>query len=366
LDARPSMFLRLLPKAYEVAARFLTLSERVLELMDAIMGRRAFRAFLPDPIPEADLEKILQACAWTFSGANTPTWEIVVVRDRKLKEAIVKVSENQTFLAEAPALFVFCGTRIFDILQIVSNAMLAAYSLGYGSCCVGSTDAEKVEQILGVTKEMKILPEDIAEKLGIPEEMKVRILVPIGRPNPLYLPTNPGKRTIWEITNFDKWKNKRMTKAPEVVQDLIKDSKTAMDDFKRGRDGMVQEGMMSEALYRWEEKYAAFSFPNLVRRWVFYFQLLKERKLVEVEQEFLDRSMRTVGEYESQRWAHILGTHDINSSAVVSHERKYSMEIFPKVLNEWIEFAQKRLESMSSSVRALGEYVDQSAVEFTS
>jgi nitroreductase len=333
-----------------------------LELTEAIRGRRAFRAFLPDPIPEAHLEKILQACASTFSGANQPTWEIVVVRDRKLKEEIVKVSENQTFLAQAPVLLVMCGTRIFDILQVVSNAMLTAYSLGYGSCCVGSTDADKVEQILGVTKELKMLPEDIAEKLGIPEEMKVRILVPIGRPNPLHLPTNPGKRTIWEIANFDKWKNKRLTKAPEVVRALIDDSKTAIGDYDRGREGILKKEGMGDTLYRWEEKYAAFSFPNLTRRWVFYFTLLRDRKLVEVEQEFLERSMRTVGEYESQRWGHILRDHDVNSPAVVAHERKYSMEVFPKLINEWIEFAEKHLESISS-VKTIGEYVDTSATE---
>jgi nitroreductase len=130
-----------------------------------------------------------------------------------------------------------CGTRIFDILQVVSNPMLTAYSLGYGSCCVGSTDADKVEQILGVKKELKMLPEDVAEKLGIPEE--VRILVPIGKPNPLHLPTNPGKRTIWEIANFDKWKNKRLMKAAEVVQTLVSDSKAAMEDYSRGRESIL-------------------------------------------------------------------------------------------------------------------------------
>jgi nitroreductase len=328
-----------------------------LELLEAIRGRRAYRAFLSDPVPEADLEKILQACAWSFSGGNTPTWEVVVVRDRTLKDQIVKASENQTFLAQAPVLLVFCGTRIFDILQVVSNAMLSAYSLGYGSCCVGSTDADKVEKILGVTKELKVLPAEIAEKLGIPEEMKVRILVPVGKPNPLYLPTNPGKRTIWEIANFDKWKRKRFTKAPQVVENLINDCRTAMDDFRRGREGMIKKEGMGDTLYRWEEKYAAFSFPNLVRRWIFYFRLLGEKGLVQIEQDFLDRSMRTIGEYESQRWTHILETHDVNSTAVVTHERKYSMEIFPKLLNEWIEFAEKRLEAISSSVKTLNEYV---------
>lgn len=326
-----------------------------MELLEAIKGRRAVRAFLPDPIPEVDLEKILQASVWTFSGANDPTWEVVVVRDRKLKEDIVKVSENQTFLAEAPILLVFCGLRIWDILQAVSNAMLTAYSLGYGSCCVGSTDNEKVEQILGVTKDLLMLPEDLGIKiLEAREDMQVRVLVPVGRPSPLYLPTNPGKRTLWEIANFDRWGNKRLTKAPEVVQTMLNDSKTAMADFSRGREGILNKEGMGNTLYRWEEKYAAFSYPNLIRRWVFYFRLLRDRKLVQIDQDFLDRSLRAVVEYQTQRWEKILRDHDVNSPVLLDHERKYSMEVFPRLLTEWIDFAEKNLRNIASSSKTIG------------
>lgn len=324
--------------------------------MEAIKGRRAIRAFLPDPIPEDHLDKILQACTLTFSGANDPSWEVVVVRDKKLKEEIVKVSENQTFLAYAPVLLVFCGSRDTDLLQVVSNAMLTAYSLGYGSCCVMSTDGDKVEQILSVDRKMQLLPDDIAVKLqGAPEQMRVRVLVPVGKPNPLYLPTNPGKRTLWEVANFDNWGSKRLAKAPGVVRAMIEDTKSAMADFKRGRERILKKEGMGDTLYRWEEKYAAFSFPNLIRRWVFYFRLLRNRELVDIEQELLDHSMRIVGEYESERWHHILKDHDVNSPAVLSHERNYSMEIFPKLLGEWIDFAQKNLESIESSAKATAQ-----------
>jgi aspartyl protease family protein len=92
-------------------------------------------------------------------------------------------------------------------------------------------------------------------------------------------------------------------------------------------------------------------------------RLLRDRKLIQVEQDFLDRSMRTVGEYESQRWDLILRDHDINSSAVLEHERKYSLEVFPRLLNEWIEFAEKHLEGIASAIETIGEYVDISTSE---
>jgi hypothetical protein len=42
---------------------------------------------------------------------------------------------------------------------------------------------------------------------------------------------------------------------------------------------------------------------------------------------------------------------------VLEHERKYSLEVFPRLLNEWIEFAEKHLEGIASAIETIGEYV---------
>jgi hypothetical protein len=135
---------------------------------------------------------------------------------------------------------------------------------------------------------------------------------------------------------------------------MINDSKTAMTDFSRGREGILKKEGMGNTLYRWEEKYAAFSYPNLIRRWVFYFRLLRDRKLVQIDQDFLDRSLRAVVEYQTQRWDKILRDHDVNSPVLLDHERKYSMEVFPKLLTEWIDFAEKNLKNIASSSKTIG------------
>lgn len=312
-----------------------------MELMKAIKGRRAFRAFKPDLIPEETLYKILEAAAFAFSGANQPTWGVVVVRDKETKEKIVKVSLNQTFLSEAPVLLVFCGSRVWDILQAVDNAMLAAYELGFGACCVGSTDYEKVAEILGVKKEFRILPEKLAKLAGAPEEMKVHVLVPIGKTREQYLPTNPGKRCVWEIAHFDQWGNQRIDKVQDILRALMKDTENALNDFIRGRENIIKELGYGDTLYRWEEKYAAFSYPNLVRRWMNFSRLLKEKSIYEIDEEFLKESEKTVDEYETGRWNKISKEGDINSEVVLEHERRHSTEVFPNLLRKWLNIGEK-------------------------
>lgn len=56
------------------------------ELLRLIEARRSIRAFLPEPVPRADIERILATAARAPSGTNTQPWHVHVVsgaaRDR--------------------------------------------------------------------------------------------------------------------------------------------------------------------------------------------------------------------------------------------------------------------------------------------
>ncbi|MGF6773493.1 nitroreductase [Paraburkholderia sp. GAS199] len=45
----------------------------------ALMSRRSIRAFLPTPVPRADIEAILEAASRAPSGTNTQPWKVYVV-----------------------------------------------------------------------------------------------------------------------------------------------------------------------------------------------------------------------------------------------------------------------------------------------
>ena len=59
-----------------------------MSLFDAIYGLRATRSFQDRAIPEADLQRVLEAASMACSSGNTQPWEFVVVTDRELRSRI--------------------------------------------------------------------------------------------------------------------------------------------------------------------------------------------------------------------------------------------------------------------------------------
>jgi nitroreductase len=63
-------------------------------LLDLVKQRRTVRKFKPDPLPEGCIEKIIEVARWAPSGFHTQPWEFLVIKKKKVKEAIVKVLDT--------------------------------------------------------------------------------------------------------------------------------------------------------------------------------------------------------------------------------------------------------------------------------
>ncbi|MEM4724506.1 MAG: nitroreductase family protein [Candidatus Hadarchaeum sp.] len=160
-----------------------------MDVFEAIKGRRSIRSFIPEPIKDADLEKILEAGIAAPSAGNCQPWEFVIVKDLKNKQKLVQAARGQSFLAEAPVVIVICadinrtasryGDRgknlycIQDTAAVAQNIHLAAYALGYGTCWVGAFDEKAV-----------------AEAIKAPEGIRPLIMIPIGKPREKPKPTS--------------------------------------------------------------------------------------------------------------------------------------------------------------------------------
>ncbi|OGO44591.1 MAG: hypothetical protein A2137_02235 [Chloroflexi bacterium RBG_16_58_8] len=57
--------------------------------LDLVKNRRTIRRFKPDPVPDEDVDKIIEAARWAPSGYNMQPWEFVIIKDKRLKDAIV-------------------------------------------------------------------------------------------------------------------------------------------------------------------------------------------------------------------------------------------------------------------------------------
>ena len=132
-------------------------------IIDAILNRRSIRAYEPKQIPRDDLEKILACGDAGPSGANNRGWRYIVVQDPAFHKKLVELGmpiyrrwmENmpQSFKAMreeidkspdpiyygAPTIVFVAGkgmTADLDCPMACQNMMLAARSLGIGSCWV--------------------------------------------------------------------------------------------------------------------------------------------------------------------------------------------------------------------------------------
>ena len=136
------------------------------ETLKTMWKRRSIRNYRPDPIPEEDLNLILEAARRAPTGANRQNWRMIVVTDAELRTKTAKACNNQTWMAQAPVILCMVSTPGEGPANgtiVLDHAILAATSLGYGTCWVGAYNAANVR-----------------EALGIPEDYGVVYLTPVG------------------------------------------------------------------------------------------------------------------------------------------------------------------------------------------
>jgi len=173
-----------------------------MDVFEAIYGRRSIRSYLDDPVPDEDLEKILEAATMAPSAGNLQPWEFIVVRDDVRKELLARAAYGQYWMAEAPVLVVVCanldvsgshyGERgrslysIQDTAAAIQNMLLAAYALGYGTCWVGAFDEEAVREIVKA-----------------PKRVRPVAIITVGKP--AENPRPRGRKPLIEVVHYEEY-----------------------------------------------------------------------------------------------------------------------------------------------------------------
>ena len=123
----------------------------------AIVDKRDQRAFLPRPLPDDVLRRILQAARMTGSAKNAEPNRLVVVRDRARVAALAGLSTYARWLASAAAVIVIVQTERhdYDAGRCAQNMMLAAWADGVGSCPAHPPEAQ-VGALLGVPASLHV------------------------------------------------------------------------------------------------------------------------------------------------------------------------------------------------------------------
>jgi nitroreductase len=113
-----------------------------LNALDAMKARTSVRRYLPRAIPREILEELVDCGRLAPSGYNKQPWVFVVATDRPLLEGIAAAAEYGRFIAKAGAcVAIACSeseTMLEDASAAAENIIIAASSLGLGSCWVNS------------------------------------------------------------------------------------------------------------------------------------------------------------------------------------------------------------------------------------
>lgn len=149
------------------------------EIIRSLYARKSVRAFEERPISDECKKQILLAAMEAPTAGNQQLYTILDITDQNLKEKLAVSCDNQPFIAKAPMVLIFCADvlkwvdvfeegganprkpgcgdlilAIDDALIAAQNAVVAAESLGIGSCYIGDI-MEQCE----LHREMLHLPE---------------------------------------------------------------------------------------------------------------------------------------------------------------------------------------------------------------
>ena len=178
-------------------------------VLEAIKSRRAIRSYEDKPVPDSAIQTILEAATYAPSAINVQPWKFTLITDKAemkhlsdaakpgLIRALPDVGDeglvglkkrlsdpNYNLFHDAPLLIFVSGAKspytIYDCSMAAQNMMLAAYTLGIGSCWIGTA--------VPAANDPKI-----KHSLGVPEDHDVHAAVIFGYPKGGF-PKAPPKR----------------------------------------------------------------------------------------------------------------------------------------------------------------------------
>ena len=120
-------------------------------IVDSILSKRSVRKYENKEIPQEIVKQILETGRQAPSAVNKQPIRFVIVNDREITKNFSNASFNR-FIKDAPMVIVgdadvnslLTGKwAIIDTTIALQNMVIAAWSLGVGSCWIGAFNEEK-------------------------------------------------------------------------------------------------------------------------------------------------------------------------------------------------------------------------------
>ena len=114
--------------------------------LENIFSRKSTKKYLSTPVAKEDIKTVIDAGISAASGRNLQAAIVVAITDKETRDRLSKANaevlgrEGDPFY-NAPCVLVVladrsCRTALYDGSLVMGNMMLAAHSLGLGSCWI--------------------------------------------------------------------------------------------------------------------------------------------------------------------------------------------------------------------------------------
>ncbi|NLG25422.1 MAG: nitroreductase, partial [Clostridiales bacterium] len=208
------------------------------QVIARLHARKSTRAFEPRDISEADRRAILEAACQAPSAGNQQLYTILDIRDQAIKDRLAVSCDDQPFIARAPMVLIFVADvrkwydafaeagatprdpgagdlmlAVTDAAIAAQNAVVAADSLGVGSCYIGDI-MEKCEEHRAL--------------LNLPDYAFPAVMLVLGYPTPAAeARKKPARRDLKHIVHIDRYR----AMGPAELREML-----AGDAGQRGYD----------------------------------------------------------------------------------------------------------------------------------
>lgn len=189
------------------------------QVIETIMKRRSVRLYESKPIPKDILQILINAGNMAPTGCNAQSWRFVVVEDKSFKDKLLSLGiprykkwmekapkaladmrkvidavVSDPIYYDAPAIIFVIGygmTSDLDTPMVCENIMVAARSLGIGSCWV-------------YFGQLALDDEEIGNALEMKEGEKVYGPILLGYPRGGAFPASPPKKdAVMKVASYE-------------------------------------------------------------------------------------------------------------------------------------------------------------------
>lgn len=174
-----------------------------MEAINCMKTRRSRRLFLDKEVSDKIVNEIIECGLTAPSSQDCQPWEFVVVKDKKIKEKLcrLKDEDNQQHIRTAPLSIVVCVDKeksptrfVEDGVTATQNILLAAHALGLGAVYVTGFKPSKPE-----------IEESIREILNLPKNIIPITILPVGCINNSEKLDEKSSRKVEDTLHFNKW-----------------------------------------------------------------------------------------------------------------------------------------------------------------